>query len=85
MADYDFKIRSEKCGYHESLIIGKRQISYINHLGITIKYDQYLIRNSWGNDTSSYSPAWETDKGNVWVNADDLLENIDSVTYLESR
>lgn len=81
----NFKVRDDSCGYHQSLIIGQRDLEYINHLGKTIKTKQYLVRNSWGKSKNSYHQGWESEEGNIWVNANDLLENIDSVSYLEDK
>lgn len=78
-----FKVRDDSCGYHQSLIIGQKDSEYINPFGKKIKMKQYLVRNTWGKSKDSYHPGWESEEGNIWVNADDLLENIDSVSYLE--
>jgi hypothetical protein len=74
--DYD----TEDCGRHASLIIGRRP----NPDPKFKDSCQYLIRNSWGKNCSSYHDDWtcEAEKGSVWVDADVLGRAIHDVQTL---
>jgi hypothetical protein len=43
---------------------------------------QYLIRNTYGADFKYYSADWESDNGNIWIDADHLLANSYGLSYL---
>lgn len=63
----------KKCGFHASLIAGHRTRN---------GHDEFLIRNSWGEDCSVYHSDWECKNGNIWVRADSLVKNITDFNYL---
>ncbi|WP_374076269.1 hypothetical protein [Bdellovibrio bacteriovorus] len=46
---------------------------------------QYLIRNTWGSDCSTYYPKFRSrcEKGNVWITKEELKESLYSVTYMK--
>ncbi len=67
------------CGEHASILMGRTKNKLTGKC-------QYLIRNSWGKDCSNYaSKDWkcEDGRGNIWVDADELTENIFQVQHLE--
>lgn len=62
---------NQPCEDHASLVIGKRT----SPEGTC----QVLIRNSWGSGCAPYSPDWECDQGNIWVETDVFSQNLQSV------
>jgi len=66
-------MNSSDCGIHESAVIGRKMINGKCH---------FKIRNSYGDDEHIGLP-WESDKGNIWLEADALTNNMGSLTYLE--
>ena len=58
---------------HGSLIIGQRKRG---------DQCQYLIRNSYGPGKDGYSPDWEADGGDIWVDADVVAKNLIQFTTL---
>lgn len=62
---------SQPCGDHASLVIGKRTSPEGKC--------QVLIRNSWGSGCATYSPDWECDQGNIWVDTDVVSQNMQSL------
>jgi aminopeptidase C len=68
---------------HASLIIGRRRDP---KTGVC----QYRVRNSYGadcvgkNGKSKYSPDWQCDAGNIWVDEDELMKNTVGVSYLKA-
>lgn len=73
---YGKKESKGKCGKHASLVIGRKWNSVTNKC-------QLLIRNSWGTSCNSYHSDWDCDNGNIWVNQEDLGENIYEVQHLD--
>ena len=80
--------RGPKCsgrdsgGWHASLIIGKR-------INAGNKMHQFRIRNSWGthchrrNRRRLYSPDWECDHGNIWVDEESLKRSLRAINYIQ--
>jgi hypothetical protein len=73
---------ADACYPHASLIIGRERDS--------AGRCRFLVRNVWGTDCKSnrhleYSSHWtcEEGKGNVWVDAEDLVKNTIRAFYLE--
>jgi len=64
-----------RCGKHVSLIIGRKWNAKTNKC-------QLLVRNSWGTSCNSYADDWDCEKGNIWVDEEDLGANIYEVKYL---
>ncbi|MEK6579159.1 MAG: hypothetical protein AABZ55_08025 [Bdellovibrionota bacterium] len=56
-------------GSHAALIIGRRK-------NPKTKFCQFLVRLSWGKDPTGYAKEWTFTNGNLWVDAEDLSENI---------
>lgn len=59
---------TDACGGHVSVVIGKR-------LHPETGKREFLIQNSWGKQCGGYSPAWECDKGKIWIDAEALARN----------
>ena len=66
--------RTPECGMHASIVVGKRQKN---------GSCQFLIRNSWGTDCDSYAKTWECQNGQIWVDADALLENTYELQFVK--
>lgn len=60
---------------HASTVVGRK---YVPGKGC-----QYLIRNSWGPGCEAYKKGLSCEKGNIWVNENDLLENTIVVNYFK--
>ncbi len=61
-------------GGHSSLVMGRRWNG---------KKCQILIKNSWGTDDDDYSDDWKTEDGKIWVDQDDLEQNVFDVSYIQ--
>ena len=70
---------SENCGPHASLIIGRR--TSIRSDGSAVC--QFLIRNTWGTSCWNYSNDWDCEKGNIWVDSDQMTTSLLGIQYLE--
>jgi len=70
------QFNKKPCGYHASLIIGHRLVN---------QQDEFLIRNSWGNDCSKYHSDWQCTDGNIWVDADTLIKNTTDYNFLKTK
>lgn len=68
--------KTATCGYHASAIIGVREQGNTTQL---------LVRNSWGEGCSGYSPDWQCDKGNLWLDAEVLAKNMTDYHLLEGK
>lgn len=66
------KDNDESCGFHASLIIGRRPNPK------NPKSCQYLVRNTWGKSCGGYSKDWdcEAEKGSLWIDSDTLGQAI---------
>ncbi len=60
----------KNCGYHAVLLIGQKRV------GNSCKF---LIRNSWGLDCGGAGDPSNCDHGDMWVDADTLLNNTGSI------
>ncbi len=65
------------CAPHVSLIIGKR-LDDNNNI-------QYLIRNSWGMSCLNVHKSWECDKGQFWIDAQELFLNSFSLEIMKKK
>ncbi|MBS1961323.1 MAG: hypothetical protein JST04_03830 [Bdellovibrionales bacterium] len=65
---------SPECHSHWSLVIGSRQRS---------GRCQFLIRDTDGGKTDRISPDWETDRGDVWLDAETLMSSTYVLEWLE--
>ncbi len=68
--------RVPECGFHASIVVGKREKA---------GKCQFLIRNSWGTDCGAYAKNWECEKGQIWVEADALLENTRELQFVSKE
>jgi hypothetical protein len=64
-----------KRGVHASIVVGRRKKN---------GKCQYLIRNSYG-EGRGYHKAWDCEKGQVWVNREDLERNLMEVTFIHKK
>lgn len=68
--------RAPDCRFHASIVVGKRQKN---------GSCQFLIRNSWGTDCGAYAKNWECEKGQIWIDADALLENTRELQFVRKE
>jgi hypothetical protein len=80
-------IPTKECGLHASIVIGKRTRN---------GRCEFLLKNTWGEDCSHYSPNWECELGEgilrpksksanrsfgIWMDSEELSRNIIQFTY----
>lgn len=56
------------CRYHDSLVIGRRKNPRTGKC-------EFKVRNSWGSSCRAYSPDWQCQYGNIWIDADTIGQN----------
>ena len=69
---------NKDCGLHAAMIIGRRKKTSTGKC-------QYLIRNSWGTDCSNYKRGVKCENGNLWVDDNELEQNMTKINYLELK